>query len=88
MNTGLELIVDEPVEGHFYWTIVWRGHAGDLPRVIDYALGPLPTRGAATRAGVAALGSLRDGDRFEADELQHVQLGWHADTGPAALQLH
>jgi len=52
---GLELTVDQPIAGHFYWTIVWLGQAGDVPRVIDYSRGPMPTRGAATATGLAAL---------------------------------
>ena len=47
--------VDQPIAGHFYWTIVWLGQAGDVPRVIDYSRGPMPTRGAATATGLAAL---------------------------------
>lgn len=88
MDTGLELVIDEPIPGHFYWTIVWRGQAGDLPRLIDYARGPLPTRSSATRAGVAALDALQYGDRLEDDALADVELGWQADTGPAALRPH
>jgi hypothetical protein len=52
---GLELTVDQPIAGHFYWTIVWLGQAGDVPRVIDYSHGPMPTRGLATATGLAAL---------------------------------
>jgi hypothetical protein len=52
---GLELTVDQPIAGHFYWTIVWLGQAGDVPRVIDYSRGPMPTRGSATATGLAAL---------------------------------
>jgi hypothetical protein len=49
------MTVDQPIAGHFYWTIVWLGQPGDVPRVVDYARGPMPTRGAATATGLAAL---------------------------------
>ncbi|VTU45593.1 hypothetical protein SRS16P3_00465 (plasmid) [Variovorax sp. SRS16] len=55
MKNGLELTVDQPIAGHFYWTIVWLGQAGDTPRVVDYSRGPMPTRGSATATGLAAL---------------------------------
>jgi hypothetical protein len=55
MNKNLELTIDQPIAGHFFWTIVWLGHAGDVPRVVDYSRGPMPTRGLATTAGLAAL---------------------------------
>ncbi|MGJ7497241.1 hypothetical protein ACSFA8_19445 [Variovorax sp. RT4R15] len=54
MNTDLELLLDEPIDGHHYWTIVWRGPAGEL-RVLDYARGPLSTQAAATQMGTQAM---------------------------------
>lgn len=55
MTKDLEMTVDQPIAGHFYWTIVWLGQAGDVPRIVDYARGPMPTRGTATATGLAAL---------------------------------
>ena len=55
MNNGLELLIDEPIDGHYYWTIVWRGQAGELPRVLDYARGPMSSRQAATEMGAEAV---------------------------------
>jgi hypothetical protein len=55
MNKDLEMTVDQPIAGHFYWTIVRLGPSGDVPRIVDYARGPMPTRGAATAIGLAAL---------------------------------
>ena len=54
MNTDLELLIDEPIDGHYYWTIVWRGQAGEL-RVLDYARGPVSTQAAATQMGTQAM---------------------------------
>ncbi|MEJ8859863.1 hypothetical protein WKW79_35310 [Variovorax robiniae] len=55
MKQDLQLIVDQSVAGHFYWTIVHLGQPGELARVMDYARGPLPTHSAAMIAGHAAL---------------------------------
>lgn len=58
----LELIVDQPVPGHYYWTIVDLGQAGESHCVLDYAQGPLATRGAAMDAGFAVLRRHRVGE--------------------------
>ncbi|PSL80570.1 hypothetical protein C7T35_31740 [Variovorax sp. WS11] len=55
MNMNLELSIDQPIAGHFYWTIVGLDQAGDHQRLVDYSRGPMPTRGLATAAGLAAL---------------------------------
>ena len=55
MHKDLEMTVDQPIAGHFYWTIVRLGQAGEVPRVVDYSRGPMPTRGVATATGLAAL---------------------------------
>jgi hypothetical protein len=55
MQEKLELIVDEPIVGHFFWTVIRPGRSGEQPRVIDYARGPLPSRNVAADAGAAAM---------------------------------
>jgi len=72
MDIDLELSIDQPTAGHFYWTIVCLGQAGDGPRVVDYSRGPMPTRGLATAAGLDAL-------------MRHQEVG--ADLGTPASRL-
>jgi hypothetical protein len=55
MNNEFELIVDEPMAGLFYWTIVRPGRPDELDAIVDYACGALPTHALATDAGLAAL---------------------------------
>jgi hypothetical protein len=55
MKHNLEMIVDQPMAGHFYWTIVEVGQAGEAHRVVAHAPGPLPTCSTATGAGLVAL---------------------------------
>jgi hypothetical protein len=55
MTKDLQLIVDQPSTGHFYWTIVDLGGHGEEQSVVDYARGPLPTRSSAMVAGMTAL---------------------------------
>ncbi|RZL91283.1 MAG: hypothetical protein EOP82_13255 [Variovorax sp.] len=43
----LELVVEEPIAGHFYWMIVRPAHAGHAPTIIDYARGPMRSHQAA-----------------------------------------
>ena len=52
---NIELIVDEPVDGHFYWMLLKQEQAGAAPRTVDSAPGPLPSYSAAMMAGIAAL---------------------------------
>ena len=62
----IELIVDEPIEGHFYWMLLKQDSAGIAPRTVDAAPGPLPSYSAAMMAGIAALqrrSEERAGDR-------------------------
>jgi hypothetical protein len=54
MKHNLEMIVDQPMAGHFYWTIVEVGQAGEAHRVVAHAPGPLPTCSTATGAGLVA----------------------------------
>jgi hypothetical protein len=80
----LALIVDEPIPGHFYWTVVWR------MRVIDYARGPMPTHDSATSAGLAAI-RLHQADDLPAAvktalrRLSGMRTEWGIETKPANL---
>lgn len=58
MKYGLELMIDRPIPGHFYWTIA-RSEAGKPTEVVAHAHGPLPTETAATTQGLAALRALQ-----------------------------
>ena len=55
MNTAIELIVDEPADGHFYWILRSREEGDEKPAVVDAAEGPMPSYSAAMMAGIAAL---------------------------------
>ena len=52
---SIELIVDEPIDGHFYWMLLEQERAGTAPRTVDSAPGPLPSYSAAMMAGISAL---------------------------------
>ncbi|VTU24665.1 MULTISPECIES: hypothetical protein [unclassified Variovorax] len=85
MKNEFELIVDEPMAGLFFWTIVRPGRPDELEAIVDYACGPLPTRGLATDAGIAALRWHREvgADAFEAPPVGHASA--HAETVPGHL---
>ena len=51
----IELVVDEPIAGHFYWVLVKPDERDGRPRAIDHAPGPMPSRSLAMMAGIAAL---------------------------------
>ncbi|CAN5738553.1 hypothetical protein BH11PSE13_BH11PSE13_04460 [soil metagenome] len=55
MSKTLDLIVEETIPGHFFWTLVRRAPAKETPFVVDFAMGPLPSKHAATAAGTAAM---------------------------------
>jgi hypothetical protein len=55
VRRGLELIVDEPVAGHFYWSVLGREVFGEPRRVIDCAPGPYATHRQALDAGTVAI---------------------------------
>lgn len=61
MKDILELIVDEAIPGHFFWTLVKQYQAGEKPFVVDFGMGPLPSRQAAVDAGNACLIRHRNG---------------------------
>ena len=60
--TPLELVVDEPVPGHYYWMIVRPAHAGHAATIIDHAEGPLSSREASRAAGAAVFGSYAEAE--------------------------
>ena len=51
----IELIVDEPIPGHFYWVLLKQDNPHQQPRAVEAASGPMPTYSSAMRAGIAAL---------------------------------
>ncbi|VTU19255.1 hypothetical protein [Variovorax sp. PBL-E5] len=90
MKNNLELIVDEPIPGHYYWTIIVSGQPGDTPTVVDYARGPLPTYNSATASGVAALRSHEAAEVAAAHThtglmLSGMRAEWGVETMPAQL---
>ncbi|WP_162565848.1 hypothetical protein [Variovorax sp. SRS16] len=96
MKKNLELIVDEPIPGHYYWTIIVSGQPGDTPTVVDYARGPLPTHNSATASGVAALRSHEAAEAAAAHTHTHththtglmlsgMRAEWGVETMPAQL---
>ena len=68
----IELVVDEPVAGHFYWVLVKAADSDGQPRPVEQAQGPMPSRSLAMMAGIAALQRRTDARRRPA-------------TGPDAL---
>ena len=52
---NIELMVDEPIPGHYYWMLLKEDSPDHHPRAVDYAQGPLPSYSAAMMAGIAAL---------------------------------
>lgn len=71
MQDTLELIIDEAITGHFFWTLVNQYQAGEKPFVVDFGMGPLPSRQCAIDAGNACLIRRRSGS-------------WGATIGPPA----
>lgn len=61
MQDTLELIVDEATPGHFFWTLVKQYQADEKPFVVDFAMGPLPSRQSAIDAGNTSLIRHRSG---------------------------
>jgi hypothetical protein len=91
MNTeDIALIVDEPINGHFYWILQLRDSGDGNPRAVDAAPGPMPTYGSALMAGIAAL-QRRSRPRTDADYGVPVVQGYHSGRaypitiGPATL---
>lgn len=55
MSKTLDLIIEETIPGHFFWTLVRRAPAKETPFVVDFAMGPLPSKKAAIAAGNLAM---------------------------------
>lgn len=51
----VELVVDEPTAGHFYWILQKHEEGRCEAVVVETAAGPMPSYGAAMMAGIAAL---------------------------------
>lgn len=81
MKNTLELIIDEATPGHFFWTLVKPTQAGEKPLVVDFAMGPLPSREAAVAAGNASLQRNKTGGW----EIPGRWGGQFAETVPADL---
>jgi len=54
-HDNIELMVDEPIPGHYYWMLLKEESPDHYPEAVDYAQGPLPSYSAAMMAGIAAL---------------------------------
>lgn len=67
MRKGLELIIDEPVPGHFYWPVLDRVVFGQPRRALDNGPGPYRTRAEALSAGTAAMRRHFEPQRLVAD---------------------
>jgi hypothetical protein len=86
MEDDLELTIDEPTDGHFYWVISTRTTTkAGAPSVIDFAKGPLPKHQAALDAGLVALRCHRSLKRDADAPYSEFRADWYADTVPAAL---
>ena len=68
---SLELVVEEPIAGHFYWMIIRSALPGRAPTIIDYARGPLRSRKAAWDAADSVFASY-----VEAEERPMPARGW------------
>jgi hypothetical protein len=81
MSKTLDLIIEETIPGHFFWTLVRRAPAKETPFVIDFAMSPLPSKNAAMAAGNAAMqrSSVASGAG------QSAWGGNYADTVPSSL---
>ena len=55
MRKGLELIVEEPVPGQFYWFVLGREVFGEARRTLDRAPAPYASRRQAVDAGATAI---------------------------------
>jgi hypothetical protein len=84
-RNGIELIVDEPVTGHFYWLL--QKQDDGRPRVVDQAAGPMPSHGSAMMAGITALERRVERRRgANTMPMAGARLGSRYSAGPMALQ--
>ena len=65
----LEVHMDQPVPGHYYWMVVDLGQTGESHRVLGYAAGPLATREAARAEGLRALNRCLQGRAVRTDSV-------------------
>ena len=86
---NIELMVDEPIPGHFYWVLLKEECPDHYPRAVDYAQGPLPSYSAAMMAGIAAL-QRRAEARAAGEDAPVVTacVDPNADPGRGGLQHH
>jgi hypothetical protein len=54
-HDNIELMVDEPIPGHYYRMLLKEESPDHYPQAVAYAEGPLPSYSAAMMAGIAAL---------------------------------
>ncbi|MDR6536258.1 hypothetical protein [Variovorax soli] len=86
MEIDYELVVDEPIKGHFYWLLSVREAPGKDPSVVDFAHGPMPTHRAAADAGSAALRWHRTARSGARAVLSGIRADWYVETMPAELR--
>jgi hypothetical protein len=84
---NLELIVDEPIRAHYYWTLVQMGGLGEAPVIIDYARGPMPSHASATAAGVVAMRQIQQAEASARASTMRpgMRTEWVVETVPARL---
>ncbi len=85
MQDELGLVIDEPIEGHYYWILASSPRAGGAPVVVDFSLGPLPTPKTAIDAGAAAMRCHRGLRRGPNGPYSEFRAEWYADTVPMPL---
>lgn len=87
MNTeDIALIVDEPIQGHFYWILQRRDGGDGNPRAVEAAPGPMPTYGSALMAGISALQRRTQPPAPRSGFDMPIVHAFRADrSGPAAL---
>src|SRR5688572_24149135 len=92
-HDNIELMVDEPIPGHYYWMLLKEESPDQHPQAVAYAEGPLPSYSAAMMPGIAALQRRAD-ERTDGDGGTRVVSGFidrSADFGnspPGALHQH
>ena len=86
---SIELVVEQPTDGHFYWVLRKSDRDGDggTPVVVESADSPMPTYGTAMMAGIAAL--QRRADARAPGACVPVVTAWvdrDTDYGPPTVQ--
>jgi hypothetical protein len=85
MSDELGLVVDEAIEGHFYWALSARHAQTGRTVVVEAATGPFPTPKAAIDAGTSALRRHRRERKNAAGPYAEYRASWYADTAPMPL---